>query len=261
MKVYNLFIEKFDRLNEIEQDRLLSRIFGVSVILFDISDYENKIIIKLYDMKNQQFESFLDLLEIFPGNSRQREILIKLGYFEEFGGSLKLLKLCDLYDMYNGKKVLKKDKCGLPIELVEKYATSETAKQYRFEPEAMDNLLREFTKMIPDGEIPLRTRLESEAEYLGYISYTNPKFENTGFVLNVDTKYSPKISIYHLDTGVTTTYKLSKVAYQKNPFDKGQIIKFYSQEKPKSKLVDGEWVKTSDKELWISNYLIKQTDL
>ena len=52
MKGYNLFIEKFDRLNEIEQDRLLSRIFGVSVILFDISDYENKIIIKLYDMKN-----------------------------------------------------------------------------------------------------------------------------------------------------------------------------------------------------------------
>ena len=52
MKGYNLFIEKFDKLSEIEQDRLLSRIFGVSVILFDISDCENKIIIKLYDMKN-----------------------------------------------------------------------------------------------------------------------------------------------------------------------------------------------------------------
>lgn len=216
---------------------------------------------KLYEFREQHFDSFLDLLEVFPGNSRQREILIKLGYFEEFGGTLKLLKLCDLYDLYNGKKVLKKDKCNLPMELVQKYATSETAKQYRFEPEAMHNLLREFTKMVPDGEIPLRTRLESEAEYLGYISYTNPKFENTGFVLDVNTKYSPKITVYHLDTGNTVVYKLSKVAYQKNPFDIGNIIKFYSQDKPKSKLVDGEWLKTSETEKWISNYIIKHTDL
>ena len=216
---------------------------------------------KLYEMKDQHFDSFLDLLEVFPGNSRQREILIKLGYFEEFGGTLKLLKLCDLYDLYNGKKVLKKDKINLPLDLVQKYAISETVKQFKFDDQSMNNLIREFAEMIPDGEIPLRTRIESEAEYLGYISYTNPKFQNTGFVLDVNTKYSPKISVYHLDTGTTTTYKLSKAAYQKNPFDKGQIIKFYSQEKPKSKLVDGEWIKTSEKELWISTYLIKQTDL
>ncbi len=213
---------------------------------------------KLYEFKDQHFDSFLDLLEVFPGNSRQREILIKLGYFEEFGGTLKLLKLCDLYDLYHGKKLLKKDKLNLPIELVEKYAISETAKQYKFDGPSMDALLREFADMIPDGEIPLRTRLESEAEYLGYISYTNLKFQNIGFILDINTKYSPKIMIYHLDTGTTTTYKLSKAAYQKNPFDKGQIINFYSQEKPKSKLVDGAWVKTSEMEKWISNYLIKQ---
>ena len=216
---------------------------------------------KLYDMKDQKFDSFLDLLEVFPGNSRQREILIKLGYFEEFGGTLRLLKLCDLYDMYHGKKVLKKDKNSLPEDLVVKYATSETAKQYRFEPEAMNNLLRELTKMIPDGEIPLRTRLESEAEYLGYISYTDDRFKNTGFVLNVDTKYSPKISVYRLDTGMTIMYKLSKPAYQKNPFDKGHIIKFYSEDRPKSRKIDGEWVKLDEVEPWITNYIIKMTDL
>jgi len=52
MKGYNLFIEKFNRLNKVEQDELLSRIFGVSVFLFDISDYDGKVIIKLYDKKN-----------------------------------------------------------------------------------------------------------------------------------------------------------------------------------------------------------------
>lgn len=216
---------------------------------------------KLYDMKDQDFDSFLDLLEVFPGNSRQREILIKLGYFEEFAGTLKLLKICDLHDLYSGKKIIKRDKCNLPLDLVQKYATSETEKQYRFEPEAMRNLLREFADMIPDGEIPLRTRLEAEAEYLGYISYTNPKFQNTGFVLNVDTKYSPKITVYRLDTGETTVYKLQKAAYQKNPFDKGHIIKFYSEDRQKSRKVDGEWVKLQETEPWITNYIIKQTDL
>lgn len=214
---------------------------------------------ELYEFRNQHFDSFLDLLKVFPGDSRQRELLIKLGYFEEFGQTLKLLKICDLYDMYGSKKIIKKDKCSFPIELIQKYATSETAKQYRFESESMANLLRELEAMIPNSEIPLRTRLESEAEYLGYISYVDPKLKNTGFVLDINTKYSPKITIYHLDTGMTTTYKLSKMLYQKNPFDKGQILKFYSEERNKSKLVDGDWIKTEEKEPWITNYLIQQT--
>ena len=211
---------------------------------------------RLYAMKDEQFDSFLDFLKVFPGNSRMLSILIKLNYFSEFGRTLKLLKLCDLYDMYGEKKIIKKDKCNLPVDLVQKYATSETAKQYRFEPEAMENLLREFASLIPDGEIPLRTRLESEAEFLGYISYTNSKLKNTGFVLDVNTKYSPKIAIYHLDTGVTITYKLSKTSYQNNPFDKGNIIKFYSENKQKSKLVDGHWEKLSETEPWVKNYII-----
>ena len=215
----------------------------------------------LYEFKDRHFDSFLDLLEVFPGNSRQREILIKLGYFEEFGGTLKLLKLCDLYDLYHGKKLIKKDKCNLPLELIEKHAISETAKQFKFDGVAMNNLLRELAKMVPDGEIPLRTRLESEAEYLGYISYTNPKLQNIGFVLNVDTKYSPKILVYRLDTGETITYKLSKVAYQKNPFDKGNVIKFFSEERQKSRKVDGEWVKLQETEPWITNYIIKHAEL
>lgn len=215
----------------------------------------------LYDLRNQHFDSFLDLLEVFNGNSRQREILIKLGYFDAFGGTLKLLKLCDLYDLYHGKKLLKKEKLGLPVELVQKYAISETAKQYKFDGPSMDAMLREFAAMIPDGEIPLRTRLEAEAEYLGYISYTNPKLQNIGFVLGVDTKYSPKITLYRIDTGTTETYKISKAAYQKQPFDNGHILKFYSEERNKSRKVDGEWVKLPEKESWITNYIIKQTDL
>lgn len=227
---------------------------GCESIKFMNADVSNK----LYELRNHQFNSFLDVLDVFSGNSRQLEILTKLGYFSEFNKTLKLLKIADLHSMYKGKKIIKKDKCNLPLDLVQKYATSETAKQYKFEPEAMDGLLREFANMIPDTDIPLRTRLEAEAEYMGYISYTNPTFQNTGMVLDINTKYTPRIQVYMLDSGQTITIKVPKTMYQKNPFDKGNIIRFYSENRPKSKLVDGHWEKLSETEPWIKNYLIVQ---
>lgn len=235
-------------------DRETNSIYkGVGAVKFLNADVSEK----LYAMKGQKFESFFDLLDVFPGNSRQREILIKLGYFEEFGKSMKLLGLCDFYDTYHGKKLIKKDKTVLPTELLKKYALSETEKQYRFNPESMDALLRELEGMAHDEDIPIAERLETELEYLGYISYVDPSKTDTGLVLDVNTKYSPKISVYRLDTGETVVYKLAKAAYQRNPFDKGQVIRFYSEMRNKSKLVDGTWVKTDDKEPWITNYLVQ----
>ena len=218
---------------------------------------------QLYELRDQQFDSFLDLLNVFPGNSRQLNLLVKLGFFEEFGKTLKLLKIIDVYSMYHGKKLLKKDKINLPLDhLAQKYAISETAKQYKFDGPSMDALLREFIAMIPDTDIPLRTRLEAEAEYLGYISYSNPKLQNTGFVLSLNTKYSPKATIYMLSDGSTITAKVSKSLYQKQPFDEGQILKFYTEDRYKSKKDEnGEWIKTNEKEKWLTNYIIKLADL
>ena len=135
---------------------------------------------------------------------------------------------------------------------------AETEKQYKFSPESMDALLRELEVMAHNEDIPIAERLQAELEYLGYISYTDTSRKDTGLVLNVDTKYSPKISVYMLATGETVVYKLAKAAYQRNPFDKGQVIRFYAEERPKSKLVDGAWVKdNTNMEPWITNYLIQ----
>ena len=227
---------------------------GVGAVKFLNADVSEQ----LYGMKDQKFNSFFDLLDVFPGNSRQREILIKLGYFDEFGKSMKLLGLCDFYDTYHGKKLIKKEKTALPVDLLKKYALSETEKQYKFNPESMDALLRELEGMAYNEDIPISERLEAELEYLGYISYVDTTKKDSGLVLDVNTKYSPKISVYMLATGETVVYKLAKAAYQRNPFDKGQVIRFYSEERPRSKLVDGVWVKDStNMEPWITNYLIQ----
>ena len=225
---------------------------GVGAIKYCNEDMSNK----LYDMRDQKFDSFLDVIDVFPGNSRQLEILIKLGYFSEFAGSWKLLAMQHVHSMYHGKKILKKDKTTLPVDLIQKHMVSESEKQYRFDEDAMNNLLREYCDLLQDEDMPIRNRLNAEAEYLGYISYTDPTLEkNIGFVINIDTKYSPKITMYMLATGETIVYKLPKKSYERNPFNKGDILKFNTEERQKSRKVDGQWVKLDEYESWMTNYI------
>ena len=146
----------------------------------------------------------------------------------------------------------------MPVELLSKYCT-ETEKQWKVQDQ--DGFISELCNMIPKNcSVPLRSVLEWQNEYLGYISYTNPKLQNIGFVLNLDTRYSPKASIYMLSTGETVTVKVSKQMYQKQPFDSGNILKFYTEDRPRSIRVNNEWQKDySQMEKWISNYAVVQT--
>ena len=212
---------------------------------------------QLYALRDKQYDSFLDLLEDFPGNSRTLEILISLGFFSEFAGTKKLLGMYHFYNLYHDKKILKKDNLALPLDLVQKYTIAETAKQYKFDESSMNAMLKEYCSQLPDGDMPLRHRLNAEAEYLGYISYVNPELKDTGYVLNIDTKYSPKITIYHLDTGNTVTYKMPKKSYENRPFSKGDFLQFHTEERQKSRKTENGWEKLNEFEKWISNYIIK----
>ena len=214
---------------------------------------------QLYEMKNNTFSSFIDFLNVSPLDSRQLSILIKLGYFESFGGSQKLLRIAELYDTYKGKKILKKEKLTLPIEFVEKYMDSETEKQYRFTTEGMDTLLAELSENIPDKDIPLQSRLQAEQEYLGYISYTDPSRQNTAVVMDVNCKYTPKITLYRLNTGDTIVAKLKKKSYENNPLPSGAIIKFYTETKHGwRKDENDQWqADFSKQDIWITSYNIE----
>lgn len=224
---------------------------GVASIKFLNSDVANA----LYDMKGQNFDSFIDVIKVFPGNSRQLDILIKLSYFEEFGSIGTLLREVEMYNNYGGKKLLKKDKCNLPSELLSKYCT-ETEKQWRVQDQ--DGLIKELCGMIPKNcSVPLQSIFQWQQEYLGYISYKDETKKNVGYVLSVNTKYSPKITVYAIDKGTTEVYKMPKKSYEKQPFNQGCIINFNWEQRPKSKLVDGQWQKDySVMEKWIINYIL-----
>jgi hypothetical protein len=93
---------------------------------------------------------------------------------------------------------------------------------------------------------------------LGYISYADPSRPNTAVVMNVDCKYTPKLTLYRLDTGTTMVCKLKKKSYESNPLPTGAIIKFYTEVKPGWKKDEqGQWQQDfSRNDVWVTNYSI-----
>ena len=210
---------------------------------------------QMYEMREQEFSTFIDFLKVNPCNSRQTEILIKLDFFSEFGKSQKLLDEYEIYTTYYGKKQFKKEKITLDDEIMSKFATS-TDKMYKITDS--EGLIKELCNRVEDKSIPIKERLTAEAEYLGYIDYINPKATNYGYVLDIDTKYSPRIKMYKLDTGETVTYKLAKKDYNNNPISNHDLLKFTFERRNKSRLVDGKWQKCLEEfEDWIKTYVIK----
>lgn len=225
---------------------------GVQSLKYLNADVSNA----LYDMKDMQFDSFIDFLKVSPLNSRQLSILIELNYFEEFGKTQKLLRIVDLYNKYGGKKQIKKDKCDIPEEIISKYSTS-TAAMYKLTD--VDGMLKELIADIPDKDIPLRMRLQSEQEYLGYISLTIPNNRNLAVILDADFKYSPKVKCYMLATGKQIVAKIAKKTYTKNPFQNGDVLSIATEQRVKWRTDgNGKWVQdaTLGNETWIDRYTI-----
>ena len=227
---------------------------GVQSIKFLNADVSNA----LYEMKDTQFDSFIDFLNVSPLNSRQLEILVKLNYFEEFHKTAKLIQIIDLYTKYGGKKQIKKDKCDIPHEIISKYAT-ETAAMYKFTD--VDGMLKELCDAIPDTDIPIQMRLNAEREYLGYASTIIPNNRNLAVIMSEDFKYSPKIGLYMLATGQQITAKIAKKNYTQNPFMLGDVLSVVTEQRPKwKKDENGGWVQdvSLGYDTWISRYSIEE---
>lgn len=215
----------------------------------------------LVEVSQKDNNTAMDLVKNITENTNvdksQFDTLIKLGFFSpEFCSIGTLLRIIDMYNLYGSKRILKKDKCLLPPEILSKYCT-ETAKQYKITDS--DGLLQELCGMIPkDCHVPLMSEIQWQQEYLGYCSIIMPEQKDVGYVMNVDCKYSPKITMYLLNKGATVTYKLSKAAYQKQPFDTGDFIQMRTEQRNKSRKTENGWEKVPNEyDTWITAYIIK----
>lgn len=204
---------------------------GVASLKFLNADTANK----LYELsQTKTYNSFLELLADFPGDSRQLDILIRLNYFDMFGTPGQLLALVEAYNKWDGRKTLSKDMDGLPTSEVMSQFATETAKQYKLTD--FQGFLVYMCGSVEPKPFTLSDELNAQIEFQGYCSTKIPSKRNWAYITAVDTKYSPKITIYCLDTGVTKTVKMYKKQYQMNPVEKGMIITYGLTSKQKSRL-------------------------
>ena len=87
----------------------------------------------LFELRSTTYSSFVSLLVDLNYkttiNTRQLDILIKIGFFEEFGDINKLLKVAEVYQSLHKKKTIKKDQIellGISEGLVKKFSNKET---------------------------------------------------------------------------------------------------------------------------------------
>jgi len=208
---------------------------------------------KLYALKDNQYTNFIEYLEDNPCG-KYTEKLITLNFFSEFGKTQTLLDIYALYDKYGGRRQLNKADAPLEKQTMLKYATA-TEKQYKiFDGKGF---MLELCKDIPDREIPILTQLKAQNEFLGYLDYKNPEMTHMGCVLSINKKFSPKLTIYKLDTGETEVVKMRSDDYGVSGIGENTVIKYLTSMRNKSQKVDGKWVKLVDEyEPWIKNFKI-----
>lgn len=228
---------------------------------------------ELYALRDNQYDSFIDLLQDISNtsvNSKQLDILIKLDFFSEFGDINYLLKQVECYDKFYGRKqftISKLQKEGEDIELIKKYCqkqTEKTLKEFDY-----IGFLKDMTSSMAYSLVSITERMDYQKEYIGYISYINPNVGKRYYYvkdLSV-TKSIVNIQLYEIYSGKTQKVKMWTTQYKKNPFDEGDILYLKSVEKKHKKEPTGEInTKTGKKiykdvpdkfEFWLKNFTIK----
>ena len=216
----------------------------------------------LYALRDRKYSSFVELLDDIEEtsvDSRQMRILTNLNFFEEFGEPNYLLKITELYDRFPKKQFSKEclQEYRITEDQVRPFCGKETAKMFsQYDRTA---LLTEIVKHVPYKKRTLKEDLEAQNEYLGYFTMSGDQYKGLGYVREVDTKYSPKLTVYGLRRGETFSCKIDKRTFNKNKLKKGDLIRIIGQcTKPRSKLNEqGEWEPIPGvTDIWLTKYQI-----
>ena len=160
---------------------------------------------ELSDMRMVQFDSFTMLLVYIKENThinvRQLRVLTAINYFREFGKNKKLLAVLELFDKRYSKQHTDKTKVKRIAEI------------------------KEFEENEPDESLPLAEQIELEQEYIGYITVRIPELpKRYTYVKEIDTKFTPRVSLYCLNTGKTIDAKVDRKKFAKEKFKAGDVI-------------------------------------
>lgn len=210
---------------------------------------------ELYAMRDMKFDTFIDLLYAIKNtsiNSRQLDILVKIGYFSEFGKTNALLYAINIFNQFYKCKTIKVDKIqelGYDLELITSCCGKATAKTLS----QVDNHKLILT-ILRNSKMPKTTVIDCikyQMLHLGYTDLSDPKTDsNKWLVSNVETTNYGTVwlTLYNICYGATRRYKVDK-KWASHKVEIGDVIICVFQEKDKfKKNENGDFVKTFEKE-------------
>lgn len=242
---------------------------------------------------NNFIDLLIDMKKKTSIQSDQLDILIKLDYFSDFGESNELTYISSMFgNLWTKDKGWKKQmrkstaiKNNLPLDQLEIYGEYKLPKKYMKKDISSEEYIENDISAVDgtysdldaeslcrnlkyDGEsLSLKDKIKAQQEYLSYIDYTNPDLDKRYVVVtNLDTTYSPKFVAYCLKNGKTCPMKVRKTrtgkaaairtTFKEKPFEDGDILYMKKcREEPKTKMVNGDWVKDfTSKEWWVYDY-------
>ena len=220
----------------------------------------------LYGMRDMQFGNFIDVLFALQQlkdkpDSRQLDILIKIGYFEEFGSAKALLLGVEIFNKFYKCKNIKLDKwneMGYNINILKDNADKMTEKT----ASGLDNcgLILGILRSLHMPRTTIVDKLRWQAELLGYVDGSDPSRDvNDWLVLGVETtSYGTAwLRLYNLCYGAERHYKVDKRWATSHSCKAGDVLKVVLEDKPKfKKLDDGKFVKTGEVETVVKMFKI-----
>lgn len=231
--------------------------------------------------QSRVYNNFIDLLvditEKTSCNSRQLDILIRLNYFADFGEIEELLYkthyFAALFDKNKGyKKQLKKStakKNGVDLGKLDDFAEFTVSKTNPDDGNYKNLRSKDLLLSLEYEGSPrsISDIVKDQQEFLSYIDYIDPDKDSRYIVVtNLDTSYSPKFVAYCIQNGQTCPMKVRKTrsgkaaviytTFKEKPFENGDVLFMKKcRKEPKSKMVDGEWIKDyANKEWWLYDY-------
>lgn len=213
----------------------------ISDTLMSVKHVSKRAADELYGMRNNAYATFTDLLVDVQNrpalDTRVMDILIRMGYFSEFGSAGKLLKLKAAFE--EGPMAHKKN-------LIDKTKEKRKAALYQFEAS------------LEESELYFVDQLSFEAEHFGtpVSTYKDKRWEVV--VLDVDEKYTPKVRLYNVAKGTIGVMRVKKAKFAACPVKKGDVLRIYEFDKrPARRYQGGKSVVDPDRfDIWLYEYTI-----
>lgn len=203
---------------------------------------------KLYELKDNSYSTFLDLLidckEKGIGIS-DLTTLAKLDYFSEFGKIGKILRFLDIYNELYGKKILKKDKEYLVKKLyLKEFCAKETEKQYA----GFDSYkcLSSLIDKMADEDISIKDKLLYQLQYFGYVDIVDTNINKDIWLVTdmVERSKNKIVDLYCINNGEKIKTKVRSKIFSSNPFNKGDLLSI------DNFMREGKWSINPDTQEW-----------